>query len=289
VTGTEAALRLLAVEDDPTDRSWLELMLKDTNAIPYTLRFVVSMAGAVKALEEGVFDCALLDLSLPDCEGLESVQRVLDVVPDMAIVVFTGQKDQELGLRAIEAGAQDYLVKGQASGNTILQSARWSRARVNSRSRLQASDVPLVQRLGEAWACVGLDLTLDTVNPAFLDLIGLTETEALGSKVVDILSERDVSTLAASMGRLASQDGFGSVVQIVEVQHRSGVTAPRTILATPTRTNDTVDGLFIVFGAPPPPPPDQALPPPPDQALPPPPPPPQPASRPGGAPRMGDL
>ncbi len=278
VTGTEAVLRLLAVEDDPTDRSWLELMLKDTTAIPYSLRFVVSMASAVKALEEAPFDCTLLDLSLPDCQGLESVRRVLDVTPDMAIVVFTGQKDQELGLQAIEAGAQDYLVKGQASGNTILQSARWSRARVSSRNRLQASDVPLVQRLGEAWACVGLDLTLDTVNPAFLDLMGVTETEALGSKVTDILSERDVSALAASMSRLASQDGLGSVVQIVEVLHQSGSMSPRTILATPTRTNGEVDGLFIVFGAPPPPPPDLPLPPPP-------PPPP----RPGGAPRIADL
>lgn len=281
MTDPEPALRLLAIEDDPTDRSWLELMLKDTSGIPYALRFVGSMAGAERALEAADFDCTLLDLSLPDCEGLESVRRVLSLRPSMAIVVFTGQKDQELGLRAIEAGAQDYLVKGQASGNTILQSARWSRARVNSRSRLQASDVPLVQRLGEAWAYVGLDLAVDTVNESFLELVGMSETEALGTKVTDFLGERDVSALVESMQRLGSVDGLGSVVQIVEVSPRRGQAATRTILATPTRSNEVVDGLFIVFGAPPPPPPV------PSDA--PPPPPPPPIVRPGGAPRMSDL
>lgn len=252
---TDAPIALLAVEDDPTDRSWLELMLKDATAAQYTLRFVGTMADALTALGSGAFNCVLLDLSLPDCDGLESVRRVLDKAPMLPIVVFTGQKDQELGLRAIEAGAQDYLVKGQASGNTILQAARWASARLAARSRLAASDVPLVDRLVEAWACVDLSLDLDMANDSFLQLLGLTEPEVLGHSVLSFVADEDRRNLLTNLQQLVGEAGVQSVVQIVGLTHRSGDTMARTLIATPTRTDGAIDGLFVIFGSPPPPPP----------------------------------
>ena len=259
---TDAPLRLLAIEDDPTDRSWLELMLKDASACPYTLRFVGTMNDAVAALGAAPYDCALLDLSLPDCDGLESVRRVLGAAPAMPIVVFTGRKDQQLGLQAIEAGAQDYLVKGQASGNTILQSARWAAARLTARSRLTSSDVPLVDRLAEAWVCVGPNLELDTVNPAFLDVVGFSEKEALGRPIQEFVAAEFSVALADSLARVRDIDGSQSAVLVVELVSSSGARTMRTVLATPTRHDGVLDGLFLLFGAPPPPPPAPPPPPP---------------------------
>lgn len=260
---TDAPLRLLAVEDDPTDRSWLELMLKDASACPYTLRFVGTMADAVTAMGAAAYDCALLDLSLPDCDGLESVRRVLAADTSMPIVVFTGQKDQELGLRSIEAGAQDYLVKGQASGNTILQSARWAAARMNARSRMESSDVHLMDRLAEAWVCVGPNLELDTVNAAFLDLVGQHEKESLGRPITDFVAPQFAAQLAQTLTRVRDVVGSQSAVLVVELAPAQGAHVTRTMLATPTRNGDVVDGLFLLFGAPPPPPPAAPPPPPP--------------------------
>ena len=85
-------------------------------------------ADAERALVEGAFDVILLDLS-PDCDGLVSVERVLARAPKTQIVVLTGRDDYQLGLRAIAAGAQDFLVKGELKGNTILRCAQWSIAR----------------------------------------------------------------------------------------------------------------------------------------------------------------
>lgn len=261
-TETDAPLRLLAVEDDPTDRSWLELMLKDASACPYTLRFVGTMSDAVSAIGASAYDCALLDLSLPDSDGIESVRRVLGADASMPIVVFTGQKDQELGLRAIEAGAQDYLVKGQASGNTILQSARWAAARLSARSRMESSDRPLVERLSEAWVCVGPNLELDTVNQAFLELVALQEKEALGRRITEFVTPPFAAELADTLARIRDVAGSQSAVLVIELAPVHGVPVTRTVLATPTRNGDHVDGLFLLFGAPPPPPP-APLPPPP--------------------------
>ena len=96
--GAQAPLQLLGVEDDPTDATWLELMLSNATVCTYELQIVPTMADAQTALAFGTFDCVLLDLSLPDTDGMESVRRVIDVAPAVPVVVFTGTNDQELGL-----------------------------------------------------------------------------------------------------------------------------------------------------------------------------------------------
>jgi len=262
----ETPLRLLAVEDDPTDRSWLELMLKDASVCPYVMRFVGTMADAVAALKAGEYDCVLLDLSLPDCEGIESVRRVLDARPAVPIVVFTGRKDQEVGLRSIEAGAQDYLVKGQASGNTILQAARWASVRSRSRGAEGQTRTDLEHRMAEAWVTVGLDLRVTAANTGFLQTIGVNETEVLGSGIASFLMPEEAERTTSIIHRLGAVGAAASVVTQVELVHRLGDLVPRTLIATPVRSGpdaaDPVVGLFVMFASPAPPPPPPPPPPP---------------------------
>jgi CheY-like chemotaxis protein len=263
----DTPLRLLAVEDDPTDRSWLELMLKDATVCPYVMRFVGTMADALSALHAGDYDCVLLDLSLPDSDGIESVRRVLDTRASMPIVVFTGRKDQEVGLRAIEEGAQDYLVKGQASGNTILQAARWASVRVRSRTDDGKAD-DLGDRLVEAWVKIGLDLKVTDASPSFLQMIGANDTEVLGLPVTSFLDADNAGRTAEVVRRLADGEG-SSLVAPIDLTHRLGHTVGRTLVATPLRSvtpgESAVDGLFVLFAAPAPPPaPPPPAPPPPD-------------------------
>ncbi len=262
----ETPLRLLAVEDDPTDRSWLELMLKDANVCPYVMRFVGTMSDAVAALNAREYDCVLLDLSLPDSEGIESVRRVLSTNPSLPIVVFTGRKDQEIGLQSIEAGAQDYLVKGQASGNTILQAARWASVRRRARAVEESREHEIVDRLVEAWVLVGVDLRILRANQAFLQVAGVNETEALGLALAAFLTEESAAQIGL-LRRLAEGEVSGSVVAQVDVVHRLGAAVPRTLVATAARSGPgggdaPIDGLFVVLAAPAPPPPPPPPPPP---------------------------
>jgi len=256
-------LQLLAVEDDPTDRSWLELMLKDATVCAYTMRFVGTMADAEAAVAAGDYDCVLLDLSLPDCEGLESVRRVHAAKATVPIVVFTGRKDQEIGLGAIEAGAQDYLVKGQASGNTILQSARWASARQALRSappiETPAATEPSTSRgsatpqLQEAWVALAVDLTLTHTNSSFLQLVGAHEAEVIGLRITDFLPPEDVPQVLPALHRLISGDGGASASRAVRLRHRLGHWIDRTLVATPLGEplpDEPNEALLVILAAP---------------------------------------
>ena len=71
-------------------------------------------------------DCILLDLTLPDAAGLEALAQLHYVAPDVPIVVFSGVDGEDLAVRAVAEGAQDYLVKGQATGPLVLRAVRYA-------------------------------------------------------------------------------------------------------------------------------------------------------------------
>ena len=85
-----------------------------------------SLAAAIAALERDTFNCVLLDLGLPDADGLEAVKRVRATAPGVAIVVLSGQEDETLALLAVREGAQDYLVKGRVDHNHIVRAISYA-------------------------------------------------------------------------------------------------------------------------------------------------------------------
>jgi serine phosphatase RsbU (regulator of sigma subunit) len=115
--------RLLVVEDDDGDALLVEELLADSGE-PFTMLRVTSIGAAVEVAPG--HDCALVDLGLPDAEGIEAVLRLRDRAPDLAIVVLTGLDDRERGTAAVGAGAQDYLVKGQVDGFGLAKSVRFA-------------------------------------------------------------------------------------------------------------------------------------------------------------------
>ncbi|OLT28857.1 protein phosphatase [Nocardiopsis sp. CNR-923] len=115
---------VLLVEDDPGDALLAEELLADT---PLTTRitWVPTLADARAALK-GFRGCVLLDLNLPDAQGLDLLREVLQSAPSAAVVVLTGLDDEHEGVAAVAAGAQDYLVKGQVDGSLLGRSLRYS-------------------------------------------------------------------------------------------------------------------------------------------------------------------
>src|SRR5690606_4845793 len=102
------------VEDNPGDAELLVDTLDDVapGGTAFSCRCVVRLADARVALDEWPADVVLLDLSLPDGRGLDSLAAVRTAAPEMPVVVMTGLADDALALQALQAGAQDYLVKG---------------------------------------------------------------------------------------------------------------------------------------------------------------------------------
>jgi DNA-binding response OmpR family regulator len=119
-------LRLLLVEDDDGDALLVEESLADSGERFETSR--VTSVGEAIDVAPG-HDCALVDLGLPDAQGLEAIVRLRERSPDLAIVVLTGLDDRERGTAAVGAGAQDYLVKGQVDGFALVKSVHFAMER----------------------------------------------------------------------------------------------------------------------------------------------------------------
>lgn len=194
-------IELLLVEDSPADATLLSQMLERADVCPYGLRTVTTLADAESAIAANEIDCVLLDLALPDSDGIESVRRVHRVAPQMPIVVLTGRNDADMGLEAIHAGAQDYLVKGQPKGNSILRCARWAVARVKTAGQEppQGSDrwstdpnIAILDQTAAPIAHLGGDLSIICVNRAFEQLVGYSQEDLAGALFSDLLEVDDL-------------------------------------------------------------------------------------------------
>ncbi len=124
-----AGPRVLLVEDDEGDALLVREILAEAGAV-VTLVHAGTLGQALPLLAET--DCVVLDLGLPDSEGLDGLRRLLERSPGSAVVVLTGQEDEHLGEDAVRAGAQDYLVKGQVTGNRLDRVIRYAVERLRA-------------------------------------------------------------------------------------------------------------------------------------------------------------
>ena len=118
-------LKLLLVEDNPGDARLLQETLHDVESLNFDIYTVDNLASAIETLGLEDFDIVLLDLSLPDSQGLETCMKLRGEFPEIPVIVLTGLDDEELALRALHQGAQDYLVKGKFETNLLLRSMRY--------------------------------------------------------------------------------------------------------------------------------------------------------------------
>lgn len=123
-TVLDRPMRVLLVEDDDGDAIIVEDELELSGA-PVAVRRVRSLAEARGTGFVG-FDCALLDLNLPDTTGLDGLRALREAAPDLAVLVLTGLDDERRGVEAVASGAQDYLVKGATSGAVLHRSIRYA-------------------------------------------------------------------------------------------------------------------------------------------------------------------
>lgn len=117
---------VLLVEDDAGDAFLVQELLLEV-APEISVVTVATLAEAERHIE--VADCALLDLGLPDTQGLDGLVRLRRVAPDAAVLVLTGLDDVDRGVAAVATGAHDYLVKGRVDGPTLARSIRYAIAR----------------------------------------------------------------------------------------------------------------------------------------------------------------
>jgi diguanylate cyclase (GGDEF)-like protein/PAS domain S-box-containing protein len=130
-------LRVLVVDDSSADAALVTAALSRDRSTCFTVDRATTIAASCDRVVELEPDCVLLDLGLPDAEGLEGLERLAAAAPDVPVVVVTGWDDTETALAAIAAGAQDYLVKGRMDVELIGRVIRYSVSRKRAEAELR--------------------------------------------------------------------------------------------------------------------------------------------------------
>lgn len=155
-------LKVLLIEDTDDDAELLKLALRDT---PFDIARVGQLSLALEGLAQDRFDVVLLDLSLPDSQGFATFEAVRRAAAREAIIVLTGLDDQDLGLKTVQSGAQDYLVKGKAGPEVLVRAIRYA----VERTRAEQETARYAQALKAKNAELERDLNLAReIQQAFL-------------------------------------------------------------------------------------------------------------------------
>ena len=132
-------LRVLLVEDNPGDAELIEEMLPRDGTTLFEVRCVARLSEALECAGADRFDIIILDLNLPDSDGLATLSTMRQQAFRMPIVVLTGNSDEQMALAAIQQGAQDYLVKGQIEKNMLVRSIKYAIERKQTEEALRSS------------------------------------------------------------------------------------------------------------------------------------------------------
>ncbi|MBW4569806.1 MAG: hybrid sensor histidine kinase/response regulator [Tolypothrix carrinoi HA7290-LM1] len=144
-----SSLKILLIEDNLAEARLLQEFLMQTQSKQFNLLHVKRLGEAVKELSKSTYDVILLDLTLPDSEGLSSLPILISLVPSVPIVVLTNTNDEKLAIEAVRRGAQDYLVKRHVSVDVLVRSLCYAIERKQVLETLRADNQTLETRVQE--------------------------------------------------------------------------------------------------------------------------------------------
>jgi two-component sensor histidine kinase len=141
-------IRLLLIEDDPGDAALLRLMLSEAG-FSVDLETAGTAADGAAHLKNNEFDIVLLDLGLPDTNGIETFYRISKAAGSVPILVLSGNEDEHQALDAVKAGAQDYLIKSAINGSALDRCIRYAIERKKTESALREKEQSLQHLIRE--------------------------------------------------------------------------------------------------------------------------------------------
>ncbi len=198
-------LRILIVEDNPADADFIRELMPDTGSVRFQFESVSRLSEAIARLERQGLDLILLDLSLPDSLGLPTLHQVRRAAPEVPVIVLSGNNDQDLAVIAVQAGAQDYLVKGQISGSLLVRAARYALERKRAEDAVLRSaqrHLSILRTAMDGFWRLDMQARLLEVNQTYCQMSGYTEPELLGMKISDLEAVESPSDTAARFKKI---------------------------------------------------------------------------------------
>ena len=245
---------LLLVEDNPGDARLLREMFGEHGAHKIKLMHVECMSEAEKHLAEHLFDIILLDLGLPDAQGLAAVRRAHAAAPRIPLVVLTGLDDDSLSAQALREGAQDYLIKGQIETRGLLRALRYAVERKIMEEALfvekERAQVTL-KSIGDAVACTDILGNISFLNLVAEKMTGWSCKEALGRPMPEVLRILDATSRETILNPMEMEVGQDRPLHLPAncvLIRRDGCEIPIEDSVAPIHDREgQVTGAVIVF------------------------------------------
>jgi diguanylate cyclase (GGDEF)-like protein/PAS domain S-box-containing protein len=176
-------IKVLLIEDNPGDARLVKEMLIEAGANRFSLTHVDLISTGLSVLKDQDFHLILLDLSLPDGYGLDAIGQVYAVAPHLPVVILTGLNDEAVAIRAVQQGAEDYLVKGQMDSNLLARAIRYAIERKRAGERLRESEEKyrtILENIEDGYYEVDLAGNLTFFNDSMCRIWGYPKEELMG-------------------------------------------------------------------------------------------------------------
>ncbi|MBI4178169.1 PAS domain S-box protein [bacterium] len=239
--------RILLVEDNPDDAIFIREILSPDLA--FDVVWVTTLAKAAGILDHVTFAAALLDLSLPDSTGIDTVRRFHQAAPDLPVIVLTGMESETLGIESIQNGAQDYLQKGSAVRDFLPRAVRYAIQRAQMQITLKESEEryrDLFDNAGDLISLTTHDDRFLYVNRAWETALGFGTQELAAISMSDIIHPDDQGRWRDMRLKVWAGHGEGPF-EIRFVPKRSGCVTVEAHLGLNLKRGraDAIRGIFM--------------------------------------------
>ena len=239
---------VLLVEDNPGDTRLIREYLGGSSIYGFKIDHVRSMADALSALEEREFDAVLLDLGLPDSQGIDTFYTLRDYKPGVPILILTGLKHEDTALEAMQAGAQDYLVKDYIDERALPRAVRYAVERSHTAQELQASERKYRQLAETAQDYIvihDLEGKIIYINRAGLTFSGYEEEEILHHPVADFVPPDQRDAFLKRREKREKGDHQRHLYQ-TEFVNKAGERVPVEVSSSPIVSDGKVESVLLV-------------------------------------------
>ncbi len=203
--------RILLIGQDSADAATVQTALAEVGGWDYSVEWVRHLSEGIARLAAGPTDAVLLDLFLPDCQGLEAFERLCLAAPHIPVLILCNQADESLAIQAVERGAQDYLLRTHLDSHALRHALRSMIERRTVADALfverERADVTL-NSIGDAVLSTDISGRVTFLNVAAEDMLGWTRQDAVGRPLTEIFHIVDGETheLAPNPLALAIQE-----------------------------------------------------------------------------------
>ena len=187
-------VNILIVEDNLGDFILIQEHIRDC-FMQANLVNADTMNSAMNALAQESYDIILLDLTLPDCKGIDSIRQMVEQAGRIPVIVLTGYNNQDFGIACLKLGVQDYLIKDDITGPIIEKSISYAIERKRNQQEMLQREKrfrALIENSADGLALLTVNGGIIELSSSACKIIGFTLDEISSMKVMDMIHHRDV-------------------------------------------------------------------------------------------------